>query len=107
MQVLTPGQVDRIHQVTDALQIHRNYVIVPLAAHATGMELVMPDGKVLIQGPAAPAFDGWLEGLQGRLEGLELTRALRSYLPEFPRTHTPAEAPPGSSARRYMDWPKP
>ena len=106
MDVLTPGQIDRIHEVTDELGLHRNWVVVPLGAHATGMELVMPDGKVLIQGPGSDAFDRWFEGLKRRLERLDIRRTQPSHTPEFPQDRSSAVAPPGSSARRYMEWPR-
>ncbi len=104
MELLTPAQIDRIHEVTDSLRLHRNGVIVPLAAHATGLELVMPDGNVLVRGPAGSAFNSWIEGLKRRLEALDINRTTPSHLPEVPPDRSSAVAPPGASARRYMDW---
>lgn len=106
MEVLTQAQIDRIYEVTDGLKLHRNWVIIPLAAHPTGLERVMPDGKVLVRGPAGSAFDRWLEGLKRRLEKMEIKRTLPSHIPEFTPDRSSAIAPPGSSARKYMNWRK-
>ena len=88
MDVLSAEQVEQIYRVTDQLGIHRDWVVVPLTAADEGVELLHPDGKLLIRPPKGPAFDPWLQGLRGRLEGLDLGRAARRWTndPKFPLT---------------------
>jgi len=106
MDVLTAGQVDRVYALTDSLELNRDWVVVPLGAHETGIEMTLPDGKILIRPPAGDAFDAWFAGLRRRLEGLDLERALRASHLERHVLRTPAEAAPGSGARRYVNPPK-
>jgi hypothetical protein len=101
--VLSAEQVDRVYRVTDALLLNRDWVVVPLRGSPEGLELLLPDGKVLIRPPAGPAFEAWFAGLPGRLEALDLDRALRASRLERPYVRTPANAAPGSGARRYVD----
>jgi hypothetical protein len=102
MDVLTAEQIERVYRLTDALLLNRDWVVVPLAAHPTGLEMTLPDGKVLIRPPGGEAFSGWLADLQTRLEGLDLDRALRASQLERHYPRTPAGAPPGSGARKYV-----
>jgi hypothetical protein len=74
MDVLKKEQITQIYEVTDGLYLHRNAVIVPLMAKPDGLELIMPDGRVLIRAPVA-SFNSWLSGLKSRLEALPLQRA--------------------------------
>ncbi len=76
MDLLTPEQIGRIYEVTDDLDLHRNAVIVPLRGRPEGLEMIMPDGRVLLRPPAGEPFDGWFAGLQVRLEALDLSRPL-------------------------------
>ncbi|HEX7896760.1 MAG TPA: hypothetical protein VF950_03315 [Planctomycetota bacterium] len=86
--MLRPDQIERVYQTTDALLLHRDWVVVPLDAVARPAELVMPDGKLLIHAPGGPAFDAWLQGLPGRLEALDLRRVprLSERDPKWPLT---------------------
>jgi len=79
MELLTPEQIADIYALTDDLGLHRNAVIVPLRARETdqeGLEMIMPDGRVLIRPPGGDRFPPWMEGLRSRLEGLNLDRPL-------------------------------
>jgi hypothetical protein len=102
MQVLSEEQVSKVYALTDSMLLNRDWVVVPLSGHPTGLELILPDGKLLLRPPAGAAFDGWLAGLRGRLDLLDLDRALRAGQLERHYTRTPASAPPGSGARRYL-----
>jgi len=75
MDILTRQQIGRIYELTDNLSLHRNAVIVPLGAHKEGLEMIMPDGRLLVTGPHGGAFDSWYNGLHGRLKELDLARA--------------------------------
>jgi hypothetical protein len=101
MQVLTAEQVERVYQVTDALLLNRDWVVVPLVGSDTGLEIVLPDGKLLIRPAGGEGFGGWFAGLGGRLEMLDLDRALRASQLERHYVRTPASAAPGSGARKY------
>lgn len=102
MELLTEDQVRRVYALTDALLLNRDWVVVPLKAHPEGMETMLPDGKVLIRPPGGEGFDSWFAGLRERLESVDLSRALRASQLERHYTRTPADAPPGSGARKYL-----
>ena len=100
--VLTEAQVARIYELTDSLLLNRDWVVVPLVGTAEGMEMLMPDGKILIRPAGGAKFDAWFSGLPGRLASLDLSRALRASQLERHYVRTPATAAPGSGARRYV-----
>ncbi len=104
MDLLTAAQVERIHEATDALGLHRTWVVVPLAASATPMERLLPDGKVLICAPPGAAFDGWIADLGRRLTDLDLSRTPKADQHQPHQTRGNAEAPPGSGPRKYLPW---
>ena len=87
MDLLTAEQVERIHRVTDALDLHRDWIVVPLNA-GDGTETQQPDGKIILRPPVDEQFEAWLGGLRGRLEKLELGRVPRRWVndPKFPLT---------------------
>ncbi len=76
-QMLTPGQVEAVHQVTDTFKLNRDSVVVPMVASDAPEELILPDGKLLIRPPAGKAFKKWIIGLAERLELLPLQRTPR------------------------------
>jgi hypothetical protein len=77
-------------------------VVVPLRGSDQGVEMVLPDGKLLVRPPGGPGFDGWFLGLKDRLQALDLDRALRASQLERHYVRTPASAAPASGARRYL-----
>ncbi len=101
-EVLSAGQIERVYRLTDALLLNRDWVVVPLRGSDAGLEMAMPDGKLLIRPPAGPAFDAWFGGLKERLQALDLDRALRASQLERHYVRTPASASPASGARRYL-----
>ena len=102
MQLLSSEDLDRILRVTDELDLHRDWIVVPIDASPEGHETQQPDGKVIIHAPPRSGFEAWLRGLRGRLEGLELGRIPRREEndPKFPLTG-PGELPP-TGTRRYL-----
>ena len=102
MEVLTEEQVAKVYALTDDLLLNRDWVVVPLTAHETGLEMIMPDGKLLIRPPGGKAFETWFCDLRERLLSMDLDRALRASQLERHYVRTPADAPPGSGARRYL-----
>ncbi|HLY07842.1 MAG TPA: hypothetical protein VKW04_00930 [Planctomycetota bacterium] len=100
--LLTESQVSKVYELTDALLLNRDWVVVPLVGSPDGMEMLMPDGKILIRPAGGPKFDAWFSGLKTRLEALDISRALRASQLERHYVRTPAAAAPGSGARRYV-----
>lgn len=100
--VLTEAQVSKVYELTDGLLLNRDWVVVPLVGSVDGIEMLMPDGKILIRPAGASKFDGWFAGLKIRLESLDLSRALRASQLERHYVRTPAAAAPGSGARKYV-----
>jgi hypothetical protein len=88
MDLLTEEQVERIYRVTDDLDLSRDWVVVPLNEAEEPVELLHPDGKLLIRPPRGAAFEPWILGLRERLERLDLGRAARREEndPKFPLT---------------------
>src|SRR5207249_2430796 len=78
MQVLTAEQVEKVYHLTDALLLNRDWVVVPLVGSPTGLEMVLPDGKLLVRPVGGDGFAAWFSGLKERLDVLDLDRALRA-----------------------------
>lgn len=102
MDVLSEAQVKKVYELSDALMLNRDWVVVPLVGSPQGMEMLMPDGKILIRPPGGDRFDPWFADLRTRLEALDLSRALRASQLERHYVRTPASAAPGSGARKYI-----
>lgn len=102
MSVLTAEQVEKVYQLTDGLLLNRDWVVVPLIGSPTGLETVLPDGKLLIRPIPGAGFGAWFGGLKERLELLDLDRALRASQLERHYVRTPSTAAPGSGARKYV-----
>ena len=102
MDVLSEAQVRKVYELTDSLMLNRDWVVVPLVGSPRGVEMLMPDGKILIRPAGADGFDAWFTGLKTRLESLDLSRALRASQLERHYVRTPATAAPGSGARKYV-----
>jgi len=88
MEVLTAGQIERVYRVTDGFALHRDWVVVPMDSAPRPVELLLPDGKLLIHAPGGGAFDPWLAGLAERLQALDLRRVPRAHErdPKWPLT---------------------
>src|SRR5436190_18459513 len=97
--VLTESQVSKVYDLTDSLMLNRDWVVVPLVGSLDGIEMLMPDGKILIRPAGGGRFDAWFSGLKIRLESLDISRALRASQLERHYVRTPATAAPGSGAR--------
>ena len=77
IELLSKGDVERIYLKTDELELRRDWVVVPLTCAKAGMEVLQPDGKVLIRAPGADAFEFWLQDLKTRLLLIGLSRTPR------------------------------
>jgi hypothetical protein len=80
MQLLSPEDLERIFRVADALQLHRDWVIIPIDAALEGHEYQQPDGKIILHAPVQSQFEPWLKNLRRRLQALDLGRVPRAYI---------------------------
>lgn len=106
--LLTSEQVERVYRVTDLLDLHRDWVVVPLMAADPPVELVMVDGKVLIRPPSGDRFEPWLAGLGERLRSLDLSRVPRRAENDPKWTLTGPGVPRPHGTLRYLPestWP--
>ena len=78
MQPITPSQIRRILEVTDALDIHREAVTIPLARQGTGRLERIAGPRIQITAPEGDGFDSWLSALTGQITGLDLEGILRT-----------------------------
>lgn len=69
LEMVSQREMERIFEVTDRVGIHREAVVVPLAARTPGRVRRRPDGKVELVADATD-FDGWIAGLEAALRGL-------------------------------------
>ena len=67
--MVTQREMERIFEVTDRLGIHREAVVVPLAARTPGRVRRRPDGKLELVADARD-FDGWVARLEADLRPL-------------------------------------
>jgi len=103
MDLLTEKDIERIYLATDHLQLHRDWVIVPLTCGTHSVETVMPDGKLLLRPPAGALLDPWIDGLEANLSELDLSRVARLGVND-PMIHlTGAQAPHSYGTQRYLE----
>jgi len=103
MDLLTAKDLERIHETTDHLQLHRDWVIVPLNCATQSVETVLPDGKLLLRPPGGDLLDPWIDGLEARLSELDLSRIARLGVND-PMAHlTGAQAPHSYGTQRYLE----
>ena len=102
MELLTAEQAVAIYLTTDGLDLHRDWVVVPLNCAAEGEEFQQPDGKILIRAPGGDKFEPWLRGLRDRLQALELGRVPRREDPDPKRPFTGLYGPRFFGTRRYL-----
>jgi hypothetical protein len=70
MKEVTIREINRIFEITDALDIHREAVVIPLAARHPGRVRRLPNGKFEIVVEAEDPFEGWLGVLEAELRKL-------------------------------------
>lgn len=78
MQPITPSQIRRILEVTDALGIHREAITIPLAREGAGRLERIAGPRIQITAPEGNGFDSWLSALTGQISGLDLDGILRA-----------------------------
>ena len=63
LEVVTMKEIDAIFEVTDALGIHREALVIPLGPVSPGRVRRTPGGKFEITVDAVRPFDDWLKEL--------------------------------------------
>ena len=102
-KLLSAKDVERIYRRTDELELHRDWVVVPLNCAEEGREIVLPDGKILIRAPGGNAFEPWLEELQTRLAEIGLSRTPRRSVDDPNRHLTGTNGPRLFGTRGYLE----
>jgi hypothetical protein len=78
-KLVTPEQLQAIRGiVVGDLDLDWDSVVVPLVTSPEGKEIVLPDGKLLLRPPPAPAFEPWFSGLKERLLAQDLRKVPRA-----------------------------
>jgi len=103
MDLLTATDVERIYCITDRLQLHRDWVVVPLSCAAEAFELVQPDGKLLLRPPGGDLFEPWIDGLADRLSEVDLSRTARLGVDDPMKHLTGPRAPRSYGTQRYLE----
>ena len=70
VEAVTLREIERIFEITDAMGIHREALVIPLRARRPGSLRRLPGGKIEIVVDAALDFDEWLAALPERLRSL-------------------------------------
>ena len=63
LEVVTMREIDAIFEVTDALGIHREALVIPLGPGRPGRVRRLPNGKLEITVEAEQPFEQWLTEL--------------------------------------------
>jgi hypothetical protein len=100
MDLLTAKDVERIYVIADHLRLRREWVVVPLNCAAQAVELVQPDGKLLLRPPGGDLLDPWIDGLEQRLSELDLSRVARLESVDLMTHLSGAQAPPSTGTPR-------
>jgi hypothetical protein len=74
LTAIRPEQIAKILEVTDALSIHRERVLIPLRAEGQGNVEALSDGRIRIVCPDSEPFDVWLEQLRKQLQTINTPR---------------------------------
>ena len=65
LQVVTMKEIDAIFEVTDALGVHREMLVIPLGPASPGRVRRMPSGKLEIVVDAERPIAEWVKELPG------------------------------------------
>jgi len=65
---VTFAQINRILELTDALELDREWIEIPLAASSPGNIRKLPNGKIEIVVDADVPFDEWLAAARRRIQ---------------------------------------
>lgn len=70
LDVVTQKEITAILEVTDALGVHREMVVIPLGTRTPGSVAKRRDGKLEIVVDRERPFEAWLAELSGRLSAV-------------------------------------
>lgn len=70
LEVVTIREIQRIFDVTDALGIHREALVIPLRPRHPGRVRKMPGGKIEIVVEAEEPFEDWVSRLAEEIRKL-------------------------------------
>lgn len=73
MDTVSPTQILRILELTDAFNLHREAILIPLKTEANGNITVLPDGRLKIVCPKTTEFEMWLGELRAHLSKMDLS----------------------------------
>jgi hypothetical protein len=65
LEVVTMKEIDAIFEVTDALGIHRESLVIPLGPATPGRVRRLPSGKLEIVVDAQTPIEAWVKELPG------------------------------------------
>jgi hypothetical protein len=65
LQVVTMKEIDAIFEVTDALGVHREMLVIPLGPASPGKVRRLPNGKLEITVDAQTPIEEWVKELPG------------------------------------------
>ena len=102
MDLLTATDVERIYHITDQMQLHRDWVVVPLNCANDAFEIVQPDGKLLLRPPGGELLDSWIDGLADRLSEIDLSRTVRLGMADPGKHLSGSQAPRSVGTPRYL-----
>jgi hypothetical protein len=74
MSAVRPDQILKILEITDSLNLHREFVFIPLKTEENGSVTILPDGRLRIISPGTEQFTGWLEQLPSELKRMDLSK---------------------------------
>ena len=69
LEAVTIREINRIFEVTDAMGIHREHVVIPLRPRSPGRVRKMPGGRYEIVVDAERPFEEWVGGLADAIRG--------------------------------------
>jgi hypothetical protein len=73
LEVVTMKEIDAIFEVTDALGIHREKLVIPLGPAAPGRVRTLPSGKIEITVDAERPIEEWVKDLPGLIAAAQRT----------------------------------
>lgn len=68
IEVVGIREINRILEVTDAMGIHRESVVIPLGTRHPGRIRKRPDGKIEIVVESEGDFEAWAAGLEAEIQ---------------------------------------
>jgi len=71
LEVVGMKEIDAVFEVTDALGIHREALVIPLGPASPGRVRKLPSGKFEITVEATRPLDDWLKDLPGLIAAVQ------------------------------------